>query len=263
MLCNDAGDLVTSGGNGVPRRSGGRCYRPKPAIAGSLVAGLVALCVSADVRPHQRVKPASNGALTSLWPAARVDTVLSPAYGGDAYRPLMFLDTRMSFGVDAAVDGSEVRLQLVRGDRQDPLVLRTFPMSVAPSIDAVAHTAGRVVWTEGTTDAAGVIHTQLWQADWRSGTSPRLIVADMGSVVTARSRYDLQIVGARAVWLARTDAATPVTELRSVNLDGTSASAQPLAGQFESAKWPWVLDSSGSQANRYISSTPRRPSPPS
>ncbi|WP_199037974.1 hypothetical protein [Glycomyces salinus] len=163
---------------------------------------------------------------------------------GAPWRPLAFLDDGAALGTD---DSGRL-LYLEPGDEPDVTVLAE--PGGAPGIAAVAATDDRLAWIESVPDAEGRVVSGLWTAergpDGRPGEAERL-TGDTGDVIASGSTYDLQFASEALHWLSTAPGDEPITEHRSIPVEGGEVEVVGHVGSWHAAAWPW-LASAGSES---------------
>lgn len=209
-----------------------------------IAAALTVYVIPRDTprHPHSTTSYPTVAVLAAVWPSAQTVAVPATLIDGTPIRPLAFLSERVLLGIAPTADGAAVRL-IVNDGGTRLNEIRRYPADRVPNIDAVASTDVDVVWTE--TDAGEPASSVLWRASWRQSDRPVTIATHVGAMVFAGGTDDLQIVDGRIIWLTNATDGSPVTELRSIKLDGSSPGVRRLPGVYQPARWPWVADASG------------------
>lgn len=150
--------------------------------------------------------------------------------------PLFFLDEQRLLGTASAADGA-IRLIFVtpKGERE----LRRLPKAQAAEFAGFAAQGERLVWLELTNAADGTARSQLWTIE-NETAAPRMLTADTGDVALFDKADDMVIHDGEVSWVAAARTDTPVTEIRTVSLNGGKVTVRTKEGAYSIANWPWL-----------------------
>jgi hypothetical protein len=204
-----------------------------------LCAALAAAGYMLFTKPAARsAPPAATGELTldKAFPGKVPATVKATVKDGARYTPLFFLDEKRSLGTATAPDGAS-RLILITpaGERE----LRRLPKAQAPEFAGFAMQGERLVWLELISRVDGTNETKLWTID-NDSAAPRMVTADTGEVALFDRRDDVVIHDGKVTWIAQAPTETPVTEVRTVPIQGGKVTVRDVEGAFSITGWPWL-----------------------
>jgi hypothetical protein len=224
------------------RRSPSRRLTALVGLAAALAAAGWLLAVPA---PQTRTPAAAStgpAKLTDVWPGAKVVQQPGQLPDGRAYTPALYLDATTSVGTALNSDGRNVRLLVRSGDGSVRQVQELPYGQDPPQFNGLTASGDILVWMVSVLDSAGRAHSTVYRADWRQGTAATALTADTGDPVFFNSQYDLVVADGSVHWAAAPAAGTsPVTELRSVPLQGGAVKVRRIDGAFAWSAWPWLV----------------------
>ncbi|MDQ7906372.1 hypothetical protein RB614_17805 [Phytohabitans sp. ZYX-F-186] len=218
---------------------------PTRGLAGLVAAVAAAGALLAQAPVGARVPEPPPPAAEVAWPQARRATVPGALPDGTAYSPAFFLDERASVGPALDPRGGGVRLVL-RSAGGAVRVLRRPPDGAGRSYAGFARAGTQLVWAESVTARDGSPRTELWRAGVAGGAARR-VTADTGWATFANSEHDIVFAAGRLYWTASAPGPEPVTEVRSVPLEGGPVRVTRQPGTWALAGWPWLVSSGGGQ----------------
>jgi hypothetical protein len=212
--------------------------RRGPAIPWGLVGALAAASIVIFLSPGgPRPPPVGRMTPTSAWPHVQRADMPGTVPDGPAYRPLFFLDARVSVGTAPAPDGAHARL-LLRGADGAIRELRRLPLERNPQFTAFTAAGDELVWAES--DDAGP--TRLWAVDVHTAAPAREVTADTGNALFYYSQYDIVAADGRVYWAAAAPGVGTDTEVRSVALTGGPVDVRTESGTWALTAWPWLVN---------------------
>jgi hypothetical protein len=230
---------------GVPEHVGAR-RRASPLPVGWLVGvGIAVLVVIAIVLVVVLIQPGSGPTASARATGSPAPTWTGPAphsfsgqlSDGTAYEPRLFLNANDSVGVALTADGSAWRvLTRVNGTLSE---LRRVPASDAPQFDGFAASGDTVVWAESAAKAGADVRTTVYRSNWRTGAKASVVTAGIADASFFGGSYDLVVRDGRVFWAVA--GSGPVTEIRSVALNGGTVASTKLSGPFGLTTPPWAV----------------------
>jgi hypothetical protein len=231
----------------VSDHTGRRRRRSKLPI-GRLIVLLVAL--AAVVRlltlPDPARAPAAGGSpltarpsVAPTWSGPLPVTIPGRLADGVRYLPRLYLNAETSVGIAPTPDERFLRVLLHAGGQVTEL--RRIDAEDHPEFDGFVASGETVVWAESLSRADEPVTTTIWRANWRSAGRPVTVTADAGFANFFGGQYDIVVRSGRVYWAPLLGGDRPVTEVRSVRLDGSGLTVNRLDGEFALSAWPWAV----------------------
>ncbi|MEV6525070.1 hypothetical protein AB0M43_24240 [Longispora sp. NPDC051575] len=204
----------------------------------ALLGVALLLALPAPVAPTAPAGPAPAVELAVAWPGVATGTTTGTLVDGRTYEPALYLDPDTSLGwLSTWLNPAKRTTTYVLRTGDEVRELVPWTADKLRTVDAVAATATRVYWFQGTRDAVTGDKTQALHVADRAGGPPRQVTDDVGTPLLFGSAYDLQVVDGRLRWAADLPDGT---EVRSVAEDGGEVTRTPVQGDLVLRAWPWA-----------------------
>ena len=184
----------------------------------ALVVALIATGVMLLSKPveHGPAASAAEVTLEQAYPGRKPKPVKATLADGTTFTPAYFVDAQRLLGTTRP---RRARRTSCCGHRRESACCAASPTRKPPSSPASPALQQRVVWLELTATAEGLTETRLWTIDSESA-APRMVTADTGDVALFDKRDDVVIHDGLVTWVAAARTETPVTEIRTVSVNG-------------------------------------------